>query len=279
MNLVKVVIADDEAWIRSLLRNMVDWQGLGLRLTGEAENGNAALAECERKAPDILITDVKMPGMDGLELISRASAILPDLVPIVISGYDDFGYAQRAIREQVIDYVLKPINKIEIETVLQKAVRIIRERRERTKILHNTISKVKKLESDLACRDSEPGLPAPTEPDERIARARAYMLEHFDENPTLSQIADFSCMNKTYFCEMFKSKTVIGFGRLMHDLKMEKARSLLAFSTLSVREIAEAVGFSDAGYFSRVFRKHFRQSPEACRESIRTGAFQPPPSD
>jgi len=251
---------------------MVDWQRLGLRLAGEAENGNAALVECEKKAPDILITDVKMPGMDGLDLISRVSVLLPNLVPIVISGYDDFGYAQRAIREQVIDYVLKPINKIEIETVLQKAVRKIRERREMDERFHNESGKVKKLKEALACRNAETGMLLPADVDDRIARARTYLLEHYDENPTLSQIADLSCMNRTYFSEMFKLKMGIGFGRFMHDLKMEKARLLLEGSALNIREISELLGFSDAGYFSRVFRTHYSRSPEEYRNALRPEA-------
>ena len=108
--MIKAVIADDEDWIRSLLRNIIGWESLGLRLVGEAESGTSALNECLKRKPDILITDVKMPGLDGLELVRRLKVALPGLETIVISGYDDFAFAQRALRESVRDYVLKPIN-------------------------------------------------------------------------------------------------------------------------------------------------------------------------
>jgi len=266
-NQINVIVADDEAWVRTLIRNMVSWKELGLNLVGEAENGTVALEECKRKRPDILITDIRMPGLDGLDLIAQVKEIIPELIPIIISGYDDFEYAQKAIRVRVIEYILKPINKNTLELILSSAVQRIAERRNELSDIHNEKMKMKKLEASLRSQDINIEGSLPADLDERIARVCSYLNQHIDENPTLERMADLSCMNKTYFSEMFKNKVGIGYGRYLRGIKLDKARFLLKNSALNVREIAESVGYSDAGYFSRVFKESFNLSPEEYRRS------------
>ena len=117
---LKVVIADDEARILSLIRLLPDWDALGIEVAGTAGNGLEALALIERERPDILITDIRMPGCQGLELIERARRIVPDIEIIIISGYAHFEYAQTAIKLGVGDYLLKPIKKDELTATLSK---------------------------------------------------------------------------------------------------------------------------------------------------------------
>ena len=118
--MLKVVIADDEARILSLIRLLPDWDALGIEVAGTAGNGLEALALIERERPDILITDIRMPGCQGLELIERARRTVPDIEIIIISGYAHFEYAQTAIKLGVGDYLLKPIKKDELTATLSK---------------------------------------------------------------------------------------------------------------------------------------------------------------
>ena len=118
--MLKVVIADDEARVCSLIRMLIDWDELGLKLCGTASNGLEALELVRERHPDILITDIRMPGCHGLELIERAKQENPQLEIIIISGYAHFEYAQSAIRHGVGDYLLKPINKQELMSTLAK---------------------------------------------------------------------------------------------------------------------------------------------------------------
>ena len=118
--MLKVVIADDEARILSLIRLLPDWDALGMEVAGTAANGLEALALIEREKPDILITDIRMPGCQGLELIERARRAVPDIEIIIISGYAHFEYAQTAIKLGVGDYLLKPIKKDELTATLSK---------------------------------------------------------------------------------------------------------------------------------------------------------------
>lgn len=118
----KVIIADDEKLICRLVEALVDWTGLGLEIVGKAENGLEALELVKDRQPNILITDIRMPGCDGLELIRQARELCPDIEIVIISGYAHFEYAQTAIAYGVGNYILKPIKQDELNETLQKIV-------------------------------------------------------------------------------------------------------------------------------------------------------------
>ena len=116
----RVIIADDEPKVALLIKNLIHWDALGLQLLATAHDGISALALIEEHQPDIVITDIRMPGYDGIELIERAKRLNPDIDFIIISGYRHFDYAQKAIRFGVEDYLLKPLKAVEINQTLRK---------------------------------------------------------------------------------------------------------------------------------------------------------------
>ncbi len=118
--MMKVIIADDEENICRLIYGLIDWKSLGMEIVGVAHNGVEALDMVKSKSPNLMITDIRMPGYDGLEMIRRAKNIEQDLNCIIISGYRQFEYAQNAIQYGVGDYLLKPIKKDEFLTALVK---------------------------------------------------------------------------------------------------------------------------------------------------------------
>ena len=126
--MLKVVIADDEARVCNLIRMLIDWDELDMTLCGTAGNGIEALELVRAQQPDILITDIRMPGCHGLELIERAKQAIPQLEIVIISGYAHFEYAQSSIRFGVGDYLLKPINKQELMSTLRKLAQRCRAR-------------------------------------------------------------------------------------------------------------------------------------------------------
>lgn len=119
MNLYRIMVVDDEEEIRLGIIKKIDWEAYGFIVVGDAENGKDALEKAEKLNPDIVMTDIKMPFMDGLELGKRLSEVMPSTKVIIFSGSDDFEYAQKAIKINVIEYVLKPINSIELIEVLK----------------------------------------------------------------------------------------------------------------------------------------------------------------
>ena len=122
----RVIIADDESRIVKMLTASIPWTKLGLSAAGTASNGLEALRLAEEQKADIIITDIRMPGLDGMEQCERLPDSNPNIQIILISGYADFSYAQRAIQLGVLGYCLKPVDLPELQKFLRQAVRNIR---------------------------------------------------------------------------------------------------------------------------------------------------------
>ena len=135
MELYRVLLVDDEQDIREGISRKMDWLGLGFSLVGEAANGQDALELAETLRPDVILTDIKMPFMDGLELCRILTDRLPAARFVVFSGFDDFEYAKQAIQMNVVEYILKPINADELSAVLRRLKdQLDRERAERRNV-------------------------------------------------------------------------------------------------------------------------------------------------
>jgi two-component system response regulator YesN len=131
----KVMIADDEPKIRRGLRTSIERLRPDLTVVAEAEDGETALATAREKKPDILMIDVRMPFLNGLELIERLHEVLTDCIIIVVSGHDEFEYAQRALQLKVFDYLLKPVPQDALTGVLDRAVEVLGDLRRRQQYL------------------------------------------------------------------------------------------------------------------------------------------------
>lgn len=130
--MIKVLFVDDESKVREAIRCQIPWNELGLYLIGTCANAIEALHQMTEEMPDILITDVKMPIMNGIELIGKAKAMYPLLQCIIVSGYDEFSLAQAAMMEGVRHYLLKPCVKEDVVEVLKKCCEEIRKIKEET---------------------------------------------------------------------------------------------------------------------------------------------------
>ncbi len=116
----RVVLIDDEPWSREVVKALGAWEKLGFEIAGEAEDGNSGLARIEELQPDVVITDMRMPGLDGVGLLKTMGERYPELKIIVISGYDDFVYLKQAVASRATDYLLKPIDPDELNAALAK---------------------------------------------------------------------------------------------------------------------------------------------------------------
>ena len=119
---MKLIIADDEKWVRATVKTLIPFEKLGITLASEATNGIEALELCRLHEPDILLTDIMMPGLTGLELIRELRSLLPQLKIVIISGYSDFEYAKTAMKYGIKDYLLKPVEESELVQVLERIV-------------------------------------------------------------------------------------------------------------------------------------------------------------
>lgn len=149
MEILKVVIADDEVRICQLIQALIDWDSLGMKVVGIAHNGEEACEMVQQTQPDILITDIRMPGCSGLELVKKVKELNSTLEVIIISGYAHFEYAQQAISYGVGYYLLKPVNKGELTATLQKLQKKIGERKESELNHQELVNKAKRDDDHL----------------------------------------------------------------------------------------------------------------------------------
>lgn len=233
------LIIDDEQSVHQAIRSLVDWDGLRLRLPESALNGVEALEKMEALRPDIAFVDMNMPLMGGVDFLSRATARFPDTRFIVVSGYDSFSFAQAAIRFNVVDYLLKPIDADELEKALKKAL------------------------AQLPARPEEVRTPG-----ELAEEVKRYIDENYRENINLDTLAERFHFSREYIGRVFRAQHGCAVYEYIQQVRMEQARELLKNPRLSLQSIAEHLGFSNANYFSKAFRRYWQVSPREYREKL-----------
>lgn len=264
--MLKAVLFDDEYIVIEALRTLVDWTGLGVELAGTACDGVAALALFKQTKPDIVLTDIRMPGMDGLQLIERIMNESPDTCCIVFSGFNEFEYVKQALQLGVVDYLEKPITDAGIERSLRKAAGKIIERRETTELRRKwEESRLELLEKARLDNQMLTGGHAP--PSSAVERARAYIVRHVNRDLSLQEVADHVGMNAAYLSVLFKEETGETYIKFLTRYRMELAKMLLR-KGMKVQEVSERVGYHTYRHFSEVFKKCTGLTPGQFRDPI-----------
>ncbi|UJF34871.1 response regulator transcription factor [Paenibacillus hexagrammi] len=265
----RAIIIDDEAWIRDGLSKHIGWERLGIELVQIFEDGQDALSFLLENPVHIVLSDIRMPNMTGLELVAtvreeaKQRKHLSDMKVIFLSGFGDFKYAQEALRLGAVDYLLKPTDVEEIEEALAKAAALvgntndITNNRTSTSMSSTNTNGTSSLE--IADLIEEPA-------SYLIKKALGMMAATFTEDIHLSEIADELCVTPNYLSRLFRQETGKSFSDLLSDLRMEKATELLRTSTLKIYQIGDAVGYPNARYFSEWFQKQTGMSPGDYRK-------------
>lgn len=243
-----VVIAEDEALLLENIIKKVAEADVDFEVIGSAQTGIQAYDLVEELNPDVLITDIRMPVMDGLELIKKVRDYHPSIDIIITSGYSEFDYARTAIRYQVCEYLLKPVDVVELKAILMKL-------REKYLMERDTLEDM--FNSSLSAQ-------APADIANTI---RDYIIQNFNEEISLNLIAHNMNYSASYLTKIFCQQFDCTPSKYLISLRMQKAQQLLVHHPeLSVRQIGEAVGYPEQGYFSRIFKKQTGISPADYRE-------------
>ena len=204
----------------------------------------------ERYLPDLLITDIKMPVLGGLELVERIRRTNPDLRILIVSGYNEFEYARRAIELGVDDYLLKPIDVENLREILRR-IRI-------------------RLEASAGAVEAEFGLDRLGTREKELAKAvEVFLQENYRRSYSLERLAaSFGC-KPAYLLRLYRKVTGRTPTQDLIRLRIEKAKRLLAgHPHLEIKQVAAAVGYEDALYFSRLFKKETGLNPSAFKDSM-----------
>lgn len=249
----KVVIAEDEDMIRQGLRYTFDWLSLDCCVVGDAADGESGIELIRQMQPDIVMTDIRMPGMSGFDMIEEASRYC-QFYSIILTGYSEFEEAKRAIELNVFDYLLKPIDEDALKNCIEKLKRHI----EQTAIMIRDIR--------------FQGIPQVKEPDyfrELDARKMNYYVmetiryirDHYAEQVSMRMIAEQFQVSESYLSRKFKDSTSYTLTEFRNIYRVQKAVELLREGKLRVGEISEQVGFGEYKHFHEVFKKYMGVSP------------------
>lgn len=242
--MIKVLLVEDEELILQGLKLTTPWESMDCRVIGEAMDGEAGMEQIMKLHPDIVITDIRMPKMSGLEMIDRLREQI-SCEYIILSGYDDFSYAQKALNMGVRGYLLKPVDDGELKEILTATVKTVLEKR----------AAYQSLSEKLESAGREEALNFVDLKDRYLERALEIIRDRYQENLTLKSVADELRISESYLGKLFKGKMSYTFLDMLTLYRIKGAAALLSQTDMKVYEVAYAIGYSDARYFSKVFRK------------------------
>ena len=250
--MLKVLVVEDEEMIRKGIVLAVDWAALDCVVVGEASNGAQALEAVERYDPSLIITDLKMPVLDGLEMLRQLRERGNNAFVIILTAYDSFSYAQTALRLGAVDFLLKPFHDGELEQAVTRL----------------------KQRMDRAGQGGEKGpapLPLPElkkgDKSKYVLEAMAYIGEHYHEpNIGVAAIAQHLGISEGHLSHTFKKETDYTLLNYLTRYRIHRAMELLRDCRLKVYEVAEQVGYRDIAYFSATFKKLVGMSPSEYQD-------------
>lgn len=240
----KVIVADDEKLIAKNIARRIEESSEAFRVIARAGSGTEALEQARELLPDVVFSDIKMPEMDGIELIAALRKEHPSVLCVIVSGYSDFEYMKAAIQNSAVDYLLKPVNPEELKHLLQRLEATLLAREQQV---------VPRRESDAAAL---------------AENVRVYLQENYDKPVDFSALADSLAVSAPYLSKLFHEQTGSSPSKYLTDIRMRQARKLLMDTNLTVKEIAVRVGFPDPFHFSRSFRNAVGISPVQFREEL-----------
>ena len=229
MEKYRVVIIDDEAVIVEGLRKVVKWDQYNCEVAGTASDARSGAQLIREVRPDILFTDICMPGQNGLTMLAGLRSEFPEMQVTVLTGYRDFSYAQEAIRLGVTRFLLKPSRMSEIDEAMKAMTGKIGIK-ETSSTDQNTGSFI-------------------------VNQAMAYIEKHYSEKLTLQEVAETCYVSQWHLSKLLNKYAGQSFYDILNKVRINAARELLKDPSLRVGDIGMMVGYMDNAHFSRIFKK------------------------
>lgn len=247
---MKLMIVDDEPKIRNGLLKLLGARD-GWQVTGVFEDALSALTALYDNEADVIVTDIKMPEVSGLELIRQIRERNQDIHIVILSGHSNFAYAQKAIELGVTRYLLKPTNPRELVAVLEGIEK-----------------ELKQGAGDAPDKKQPPqegeagsGADGDGVGNLLVQKAIQYVEVHYGGRITLKDMSEELHLSPNYLCELFKRHTGKNLMEYVTEYRMMKARNYLNHVEYKVSDVAEMVGYKEAKYFSRTFKKMYGMTP------------------
>ncbi|RSK28800.1 response regulator [Bacillus sp. HMF5848] len=247
----KVLIVEDEDIIRKGLMYTFSWQAHDCIIIGEASNGQDGLEKILELKPDIVITDINMPIMDGIKMI-RNSIQKVNYSSIIISGYEEFHLAKQALQLEVVDYLLKPLDHEQLSTALSVSIQKLRAKAE-----------AEQVAVSVATPTVPPNIvnPVSSMTSEIVRKIIDYITNNYKNKIVIQDLVEETGMSSTYLHNKFKEETNHTINDYLNRFRIQKSLELMIKGEGKIYTIATDVGFLDYKYFISVFKKYVKCTP------------------
>lgn len=245
----KMVIIDDEALVIEGIKAIIKRIEADVEVVGSAQDGIQAQRVIRNLKPDIVITDIRIPYVDGLSLIEECKDYCPDTYFIIISGFQEFEYARKAIRLDVVDYITKPVTIEKLKTALEMT--------RKKQMVDEALSAIDKTEDSSK---TESGHKA-------IDQIVDFITKNYNKDIGLTELSELVGMNPAYLSVLFKETLGKTYIKYLTGIRVEKACQFLAEGN-KVSVVASMVGISDVHYFGEIFKKYTGKTPREYRDSL-----------
>ena len=254
-----VLLVEDEVFVRESVKEIIQWETMGFRLIGESGNGIEAFnMVCERQ-PDVVLADIVMPGMDGIELLrrTREAGISSKFVMLTCMG--EFEYVRQAMEYGASNYILKlSMNVKDLRETLRKVSAELNREAEQHK--SNLLSEA----GHAAAAEEESSITHP-----EVIKIIQHIQDNYDEDITVKSLSQYVMMGESYVSALFKKKTGQTLIHYLHRVRVDKAIDYLVSTKLPVSEIGQKVGFANDNYFIKIFKRQTGTTPSHYRKNKR----------
>lgn len=252
----RLLIADDEPIERTVICKTIKKEFKDQLDIAQAVNGREAIEQFVEKKFHILILDIEMPGINGLEAAEKIRKMDKNCIIIFLTAYDDFSYAKKAITVRALDYLLKPSSEEEIITVIEEAIRLVEEQKK-----NHTV----KFPDKNTLLDTQYEKLEDVRMNAVLEEILQFIHKHYLEDISMQDAAEAMNYSSAYFCKLFKQGFDKSFITYLTEYRIEKAKQLLVDVTINVKEISDKVGYKDANYFAKVFKRVVGVTPSEYR--------------
>lgn len=258
----KVLLVEDEVFVRESIKELIHWEDMGFTLAGEAGDGLEALHFIKADPPDLVITDIIMPVMDGIELLKETREAGYDCKFVMLTCLGEFEYVRQAMEYGASNYILKLSMSVnDLRETLQKIRRELERSRAQTALAADHASGQRP-------NSHETVLPRTSHPE--INKILAYIEQNYDQDITVKSLSRYVIMGENYVSALFKKKTGKTLIHYLHEVRIRKAMELLEQTDLPVCEIGMKVGFVNDNYFIKIFKRIAGTTPSQYRQMARS---------
>lgn len=249
--MLDIIVVEDEAPIRDWIAYTISNISNEFNVLASASNGKEAYELALNLKPKVIISDIKMPIMGGIELTKKIKEVFPDIYVILLTNYAEFSYAKEAISCGVYEYLVKSdIRPKELKEILDKVNESVKELEK---------NKISRLQKESTLSESKDGY------SKTIKKSIDYIHQNYKQHISLQDISNYVFLSHEYFSRLFKEEVGENFSSYLTNYRMKKAESLIKNTDMKISQIAIEVGYTNASYFSRSYKKFKGISPEDDR--------------